>query len=112
MEYTNKDYSDVVSVNDFQFRYNYKKMQLQWVAELTEDMKKENELYIENNAHPLYEIENNFAVIDTAPMMPGTFEDATRRNEYIEKWVDFTKEKAAAVLGIQSRDEDYYDKEA
>lgn len=113
MEYSNKAYSDVVTFNDFQFRYSYAKMQLQWVIPESDEIRNENELYLTNNVHSLYDVEDGFVVIDTVPMMPGTFENVEKRENYISKWVDFTREKAAEVLNLsQEREEEGYDREA
>ena len=81
---TEKRFSNVVTVDGKQFRYDYKYGIVEYVSKAGEEMLKDNEEWQRKYGKNLWDVEDGYVVNSSAGLMKENWDDAAERKEYLK----------------------------
>lgn len=89
-----KKYSRIYKVGRRNFRYNYERNVIEWIAKMTDDLKADNEEWRSKYGEDLWEVtEDGYNLVDTIGCFREDWEESPR--EMCEMWYEELQEEIA-----------------
>ena len=90
--------SEVVKVQNKLFRYDYENCLVEYVSEVTDEIKADNKEWQEKYHRDLFEVVDGYVVNGTVGLRKENWDNPDAREEYLSEWIMDMEEELSYLM--------------